>query len=114
MSEPPEDSAAIRIHPSIVFDGLEPPAGELTAAELALWAGRCPWCGLHTSFSPSEPDGGILHCNWCNVRFEGSARDDLSVGAYTRGVTAVLAEGDVDKRDPAVADSLPAVSPPEL
>jgi hypothetical protein len=87
----------------------EPPDGGagLNAAELALWAGHCPWCDRRASFSYGEEDDGSVICRWCGAEFMADGFRD--VRATSKTVTALYVEGDPAKRA-ATADDLPAVT----
>lgn len=91
-----------------MLDSLEPPAGEWTDAELALWRGHCPWCDKPAAFSASEVFDGSLICRYCGLEFLGVEPDPS--GRYpARAVIAIYVEGAEAKRA-AIADDLPAVS----
>lgn len=93
---------------AFVLDPIDPPDGGagLDLAELALWAGHCPWCDQAASFSPSEEFDDSLICRNCGLEFAGP---DPRGRAPIRVVTAVYVEGDPGKEAACAAD-LPAVS----
>ena len=107
----------------MVLQPHSPPEG-VSATELLLWEGRCPWCALEVSFAPTDntlitraADGSIakievtLVCMNCGFAFDGCEEDMLEIPVPTERVVRTVREtGDPEQACASVAE-LPAPEP---